>query len=121
MIRFSLIVAILAGLAVGALNFVKVKEKITTLTTERNEWHTKSDKFQKDWTDTKRELDKTKTELATTKQTLETTTAERDKAVADLQVSTRRVAQLTEDLDKTKSQLNDAQTKVAAYEASGLT
>ena len=31
LIRISLIVAIVAGLAVGVLNFVKVKEKITTL------------------------------------------------------------------------------------------
>ena len=31
LIRISLIVAIIAGLAVGALNFVYVKEKITTL------------------------------------------------------------------------------------------
>ena len=31
LIRISLIVAIIAGLAVGVLNFVKVKEKITTL------------------------------------------------------------------------------------------
>ena len=31
LMRISLIVAIIAGLAVGGLNFVKVKEKITTL------------------------------------------------------------------------------------------
>ena len=31
LIRICLIVAIIAGLAVGGLNFVKVKEKITTL------------------------------------------------------------------------------------------
>ena len=31
LIRISLIVAILAGLAVGGLNFVKVKEKIVVL------------------------------------------------------------------------------------------
>ena len=34
--RISLIVAILAGLAVAGLNFVKVKEKITTLMAERD-------------------------------------------------------------------------------------
>ena len=34
LMRISLIVAIIAGLAVGGLNFVKVKEKITTLQTD---------------------------------------------------------------------------------------
>ena len=33
LIRICLIVALVAGLAVGALNFVYVKEKITTLQT----------------------------------------------------------------------------------------
>jgi len=41
LIRISLIIAILAALAVGALNFVKVKDKIEKLRTDRDEWHGK--------------------------------------------------------------------------------
>jgi hypothetical protein len=33
LLRISLIIAIIAGLAVGILNFTQVKEKITTLQT----------------------------------------------------------------------------------------
>ena len=56
LIRISLIVAILAALGAGVLNFVVVKDKITTLTTDRN--------TQRDgWTATKGELDKTQKTL----------------------------------------------------------
>ena len=34
LIRISLIVAIVAGLAIGALNFIVVRDKITTLQTD---------------------------------------------------------------------------------------
>ena len=37
LIRISLIVAIVAGLAVSGLNFLKVKEKITTIQQQREE------------------------------------------------------------------------------------
>ena len=37
LIRISLIVAIVAGLAVGGLSFIKVKEKITTIQGQRDE------------------------------------------------------------------------------------
>ena len=52
LIRISLIVAILAGLAVGALNFTQVKNKVVTLQTN---------------------LKNTQDELASTQQTLNTT------------------------------------------------
>jgi hypothetical protein len=57
LLRICLIIAIIAGLAVGGLNFVKVKEKITTLQTN---WKTESDahkKFEADWRTTKRNRD----------------------------------------------------------------
>ena len=44
LIRISLIVALVAGLAVGVLNFVYVKEKITTLQTNLK---TETDEHQK--------------------------------------------------------------------------
>ena len=46
LIRISLIVAIVAGLLAGALNIVKVRDKITTLITQRDDFHTQRDQVQ---------------------------------------------------------------------------
>jgi len=51
-----LIVAIVAGLAVGTLNFIKVKEIIATTRTERDDWHQKWDKTDADLRKTSKEL-----------------------------------------------------------------
>jgi cell shape-determining protein MreC len=121
LIRISLIIAIVAGLFVAALNFIKVKEKITTLITERDEWHGKYDTTYADLTKTKSELGKTKTELAQTKQTLETTSAERDKAMAEAAIQNKRAGQLAEELTKTKMDRDDAQAQLGAYKTTGFT
>src|SRR4051812_4084699 len=70
LIRITLIVAIIAGLAAGALNFLQVKEKITTTIGERDKFHTERDaetkeklKFSKLAKETQATLDKTKEEL----------------------------------------------------------
>ena len=63
LLRISLIVAILAGLAVGGLNFVTVKEKITTLQANLKTETEAHQKFQKLYTDTDKELKKTTAEL----------------------------------------------------------
>jgi hypothetical protein len=120
LIRISLVIAIIAGLAVGGLNFVKVKEKITTLQTNLKTQTARADKAEQDLAATKKELDKTVAELKQTKTTLEATTAERDKAVADVASLTKKADQLTEDLNKTKQERNEAQQELAAYKATGL-
>ncbi len=120
LIRISLIIAIIAGLAVGGLNFVKVKEKITTLQENLKTQTARADKAEKDLADTRKELDKTVAELKQTKATLETTTAERDKAVADAASLTKKSDQLTEDLGKARQERNEAQQELAAYKGTGL-
>ena len=119
--RICLIVALLAGLAVGVLNFVYVKEKITTLQTNLK---TETDEHQKYlglYTKTDKELKKTTADLRQTKATLEATTGERDKAVADLAVQVKRADQLNEELTKTKQDRDAAQADLAAYKATGRT
>src|SRR5438874_2526297 len=120
LIRISLIIAIVAGLAVGGLNFVKVKEKITTLQANLKAQTARADKAEKDLADTKKELDKTVAELKQTKATLEATTAERDKALADVASLTKKADQLTEDLNKTRQERTEAQQELAAYKGTGL-
>ncbi len=121
LLRISLIVAILAGLAVGGLNFVKVKEKITTLQENLRQQTERADKAEKERDDTKRELTKTKTELTQTKATLATTTEERDKAVAEAASQTKRADKLNDDLNKTRGERDAAQQELAAYKATGMT
>jgi hypothetical protein len=120
LIRISLIIAILAGLAVGTLNIVKVKEKITTLYSERDSERQQKEQAQSELAQTKKDLDKTTADLKITKQNLETTTGERDRAQADLAATTKRADKLTEDLKKTTTERDDARAELAAYEATGV-
>lgn len=120
LIRISLIIAIIAGLAVGGLNFVKVKEKITTLQANLKEQTDLKNKALAELDTTKKDLAKTTTELKQTKATLEATTAERDKAVAEVASLTKKADQLTEELTKTRQERTEAQQELAAYKATGL-
>ena len=120
LIRISLIVAIVAGLAVGALNIIQVRDKITVLISERDEWQKKYTDTDHRLATTKIDLEKTRTELTETKKTLEATTAEKDKAVDEAQAQSKRAGQLTEELAKTKKDRDDAQAGLASYTFSGL-
>lgn len=120
LIRISLIIAIIAGLAVGTLNFVMVKEKITTLQANLKEQTEGRQKAETELAKTKKDLAGTKAELATTKQNLESTTAERDKLSTDLAALTKRADKLTEDLNKTRTERDAAQAELAAYKATEL-
>ena len=103
LIRISLIVAIIAGLAAGVLNFVKVKEKITTL--QKDLADTKADlaTTKNTLNKTKQDLAKTQTELKQTQATLKTTTEERDAAVAEAKKQGDRATKLNDDLDQDES------------------
>lgn len=121
LIRISLIIAILAAVAVGVLNFVKVKEKIETLITERNDWHAKFDATDAELTRTKGELDKTTKDLNQTKQALADMTTERDSAKAEMEAATRRATELSDNLAKTTRERDDARADLFAYKSTGFT
>ena len=121
LIRISLIVAIVAGLAVGVLNFVMVKEKIITLHTNWQSELAEHKKFEKLFTDTDRDLKKRTAELKQTKAELEATTAAKEKAETELAAQTKRADKLTEDLKKTTEERDNAQAELAAYKATGHT
>ncbi len=92
LIRISLIVAIVAALAAGALNVFQVRDKIDTLITQRNDFHNERDEAVTERESAKKELAKTKDDLTQTQQQLADTKSDRDKAVADAaaQGQTRR-------------------------------
>jgi len=120
LIRITLIVAILAGLAATALNFLKVKEAVTTLQTTLE--------------DTKNELTSTKSKLASTKKELETTTEDlkktqteladtkkaRDSAEAQVAVQKKQADRLSDELARVKLERDDAAADIAAWKALGF-
>jgi hypothetical protein len=119
LIRISLIIAIIAGLAAAALNFVKVKEKIDTVVAERNDWNKKWVDTDAELTTTKGNLAKTEKELNQTKETLLSTQQERDKAVQEADVQIKKATDLAEKLAKTTSERDEARAELAAYTATG--
>jgi hypothetical protein len=121
LIRISLIVAIIAGLTVGGLNFVKVKEKITTLQANLKEQTDGRQKAETELASTKKDLTKRTAELKQTKAELEAATEAKVKAEADVAVQTKRADKLTEDLNKTRAERDAAQADLAAYKATGVT
>src|SRR5262245_28577202 len=120
LLRISLIVALLAGLAVGGLNFISVKNKVVTLATDRDNEKKMKEQAQSELRTTKSELAKTSAELKTTKATLEATTAERDKAVAEATAQTKRADTVTAERDKARTERDVAQAELAAYRATDL-
>ena len=120
LIRLSLIVAIILGLATAGLNFVKVKEKVTTLQAYLKTETEAHQKFESDYNRTRSELDKTNAVLKATQETLKSTEEQRDKAVADATTQQKRADKLTEDLTKTRKERDDAQAELAAYKATGM-
>jgi len=121
LIRIGLIVAIVLGLGVTALNVSKVKEKITTLQTNLATETEAHKKFEGDYHRTKNELDKTNAVLKTTQETLKATEEEKVKAVATAEAQTKRADKLTEDLTKTRKERDDAKAELAAYQVTGMT
>jgi hypothetical protein len=120
LVRISLILAILAGLAVGVLNFVKVKEKITVLQSDLDRETKAHAEYLAKFTATDKALTKTNAILKQTIATLEATTADKEKALADLATQTKRADKLTDDLTKTRQERDSAQQELAAYKATGL-
>ena len=120
LMRISLIVAIVAGLAVGVLNFLQVKEKITTLQANLATETAEHQKYLGLYKTTKSDLDKTTAELTQTKTTLEATTTAKDNAEAALAALTKKADKLTEDLTKTRQERDTAQQELAAYRATGV-
>ena len=119
--RICLIVAIVAGLAVGGLNFVKVKEKITTLMGERDSEKSQKEVAQTDLAKTNKKLASTEKDLESTKTELASTQEERDKAIAESENQTKRATRLAQDLSKTQQERTDLQSQLSQWNVLGLT
>jgi hypothetical protein len=120
LIRLSLIVAILAALAAGVVNFTVVKGKIDKLTADRNDQRSQKDDFHHKLTTTQKDLKKTKDDLAQSQSDLADAKTAEQKAEDNLTAANTKVSDLTDKLTKTSQQRDDAQNQLAAYKATGL-
>jgi hypothetical protein len=120
MLRICLIIALVTGIAVVALNFVFVADKITTIRTQREEEKTQKETAQRDLGVAKKDLQATRTKLTETETTLASTKRERDTAVAKADSEIKRASDLAEKLTKTTQERDDAQANLAAFTASGF-
>ncbi|MEO5802425.1 MAG: hypothetical protein ABIR24_02765 [Verrucomicrobiota bacterium] len=116
LIRISLIIAIVAGLAAVGIGFVKVKEKIVTTMNERDQNAKDRDaekaakiKVQGELKTTKADLESTKNTLAKTQKDLEDTTAKADEL-------TKQKTELTTQLATVKGERDAAQDKLVQWD-----
>jgi DNA repair exonuclease SbcCD ATPase subunit len=121
LIRISLIVAILAGIGVGVLNFVKVKEKIVALQNDRDNEKKMKETAQADASKTHATLKKTETELKQTKATLDQTAAELAAAAAERDRKAKEAEELTSRLRDTSDKLEKSQQELSRFSAIPIT
>ncbi len=120
LMRISIILAIVAGLAIGTFNIVFVKPKIETIQKQREDEKSAKEVAQKDARDTHKALDKTSAELKQTQTELASTKDERDKAVAEATSEKKRADTVTIERDKARKERDDAQAELASYRATDL-
>lgn len=119
--RIFLLIAIVAGLTAGVLNFVKVKENITVLRTDLKTTQDNLASTKTDLNNTKSTLAKTESDLKRTAQQLAVAVAERDKAVKAEALAQQRAQKLTDEMTDVRKKLDDAQAELAAYKVAGMT
>ncbi len=119
LMRISLIVAILAALGAGTLNVLQVRDKINTLISQRDDYHTNLTQTQGTLKTTQAKLDTTQKNLDQTTQQLTASKAAQKKAEDARDVAIKNAADLTDKLAKANQDLGTAQADLAAYKATG--
>lgn len=120
LLRISLIVAILTGLGAVGLIHTRVKERIATITSERDSNAQERDRFQQESKKAKDAERKAKEERDTANTQLATAT--NDLAATSFKASEqeKRANDLSSQLNTTLKERNDAQTLLASWNALGI-
>ena len=121
LLRISLIVAIIAGLAAGGLAYMEVTDKIPALTKQRDDENSAKKQALTELASTKNTLKRTQSDLAQTQSDLADTKADRDKEAQLAEDQTKRANDLNDKLAKATADLADTQNQLAAYKATDLT
>jgi len=110
-IRFSLVVAIVAGAAVFALNTTRLKEKLTSLNNRLATQTALHERAETDLANARQEASKTTIALKRASDAFEAKSAE-------VAAQAERLAKLNDEAKKLRGERNEAQEKLAAYEFS---
>jgi multidrug efflux pump subunit AcrA (membrane-fusion protein) len=121
LMRIFLIVAIVAALGAGVVNFVLVKPKIQALTDDRNSQRDAKVQAQNDLASTKKTLATTQGQLRQTQQDLADAKSAQKKAEDIAATQQKRADDLAGQLAKATADRDDAQGKLAAYTSTGVT
>ena len=121
LIRISLLLAIVAALAVGALNFTLVRGKINTVMQQRDGYHTQLTDTQRQLDGTKKDLAKTQNDLGQAKQDLASAQAAEKKAEDTAAAQVKRADDLSEKLAQAAADRDKAQGELEAYTSTGFT
>jgi uncharacterized phage infection (PIP) family protein YhgE len=119
LMRICLIVAILAALGAGTLNILQVRQKINTLMSQRDDYHTQLTQTQATLATTKQNLATTQKNLADTQHQLADAQAARKKAEDTAAAQTKKADDLSAQLTKATQDRDAAQADLAAYKATG--
>ncbi len=120
-LRISLVVAILAGLATLYFSHVNVAERITTLTGERDAALGAQRTAEEAQRKAEKERRLAKEELEKTNKALAEKTAAFEAVSTRLAEQEKRANQLSEDLTRVTGERNDAQTELAIWRQLGVT
>lgn len=121
MLRISLIIAIVAGLAAAVLNFYKVREVMLTTMNERDAERTAKEQALKDLSDTRQTLAKTEEELANTKTKLASTETALKTMTSNFVAKEKEAKELAANLERTRGERDDAQQKLEQWKLTGVT
>jgi hypothetical protein len=115
MLRICLIIAIIGGLAAGALSFIKIKDIIDTTRQQRDQWHSQYDSEHSARVTAENTLKKTKADLDSTKKELATTKSDLDNANAKVADLDKKNTDLAAELDKTRADRDSAQQELEQW------
>ena len=121
LIRISLIIAILAAIGAGVVNFVVVKDKIGALTDDRNTQRADKITAQTDLAKTQKDLARTQGDLKQKQSELADANAARKQAEDTAEAQTKRADDLTDKLTKAVQERDSAQNDLAAYKNTDYT
>jgi hypothetical protein len=119
LLKFSLIAAILIGLASFGLVHTKLAGKIATLTTERDNAQTAADTAQNAETKAKAEAKAAKAEKDKTEQQLSDTMTKLETETTRANTQEARAARAETELNKTRGEFTEAQRELTAWKALG--
>jgi hypothetical protein len=120
LLRISLIVVIVAGLATAAISHFKVAVKIQTLDTDLKDTQTKLETSQTAERNAKTETSKTKKDLELTKKELTTATNNLIAMTAKKDEQEQRANKHAAELEKALTERNEAKQELAKWDALGL-